>query len=475
MQGASRLVQRVEEDFDLLRHRIGGWSSWAVFRPVVVRRVMQMPLDHQRPPDPSARWRRLRGAAMDLPAVARLKPSRVLAKTSAVARRDIRDGRTADVFFDDLLTRIGGGIKVEDAQPARSRPPALVPPAITTTLMAMVAERIARVSTPPGAREQAAIFARVLREHIGVEIGERRLEAALCEFWWMRAAYGWLLDRVTPEVVLTTNPEVALLAAAKERGIRTAELQHGLLTRDYISYSWTPYALTHKASIPSPDRFLTHGSYWSDELRATGFWGPELRTTGSISLDAPRQRRPDRDGVFRILVTTQGTDTVRLIAFLRAFVQRMGSRTRYELAIAMHPLYDHSNAEWSAAFGQSPNVRIHNGDRSVYDLLSHADVHLSICSTCHYEAIAFGVPTVVLPLFDHEVVMHLVAEGAATLAGDPDALADAFVAAPPPMLPPTTRERYYCAGALDSTVREIEALLAEPRERSGLSLGGAWR
>ena len=460
MQAASRRVREVEERLDLLRHRRGRWSSWSVIRSGVVRRVMRMPLDAAPPSTAAARWRRLRHAVGDAGRFPWLRRSPVLVKTSVSARGDLDGGRSKDVYFDDLIRHLGGAVKIEDDnQATRDLAPPLIPADLTSTLISMTAERMARRSPPDGTLEQSALFSRILRDELEVDVSEERIASRLSEFWWMRAGYGRLLGVVRPRVVLTMDPEVALVAAARERGIAAIELQHGVLTRDYISYSYGPYASAYRGSLPVPDRFLTYGPYWTDEMKATGFWGDEVRTTGSISLDAHRSQPPRTTAaIYRIVVTAQGTDTARLIDFLRAFVRALDDRLAYELAIKLHPIYDTSKEVWVDAFAAFPCVTVRGREASVYELLSAADLHMSIFSTCHYEAIGLGVATAVVPLYDHEVVLHLVDEGSAILAENPADLADRVVNRRPSSPPPWARDKYFASNALANVAGELEAV-----------------
>jgi hypothetical protein len=53
-----------------------------------------------------------------------------------------------------------------------------------------------------------------------------------------------------------------------------------------------------------------------------------------------------------------------------------------------------------------------------------SDLHLSIYSACHFEALGIGTPTAILALPGHELVQELAARGDAILIDSPERLAD---------------------------------------------------
>ena len=56
-----------------------------------------------------------------------------------------------------------------------------------------------------------------------------------------------LLKRIRPRILFVADPgEYAIVAAAKELGVKVIELQHGINDRYHCGYAWTRYALPYK-------------------------------------------------------------------------------------------------------------------------------------------------------------------------------------------------------------------------------------
>jgi hypothetical protein len=283
-------------------------------------------------------------------------------------------------------------------------------------------------------------------------------------FHWESRLYRMLLRRVRPSCVLLGEAgDHAITAAARELGISVVEFQHGFTHRHFPGNSWARAALAHKARMTVPDRMFLYGRHWANELAAHGFWTEELRVVGSLRIDSHRQRPTRRNAEqATFLVTTQGVETQPMIAFIRAALEHVEGRCHYRCVIKTHPLYHGSDREFTAAFGANPAVQIVAGSESpsTFDLLREAHLHLSIASTCHYEALALGVPTVILPLAGSEAVRHLQESGHAFLPRDPLELGEILLRWQAHRVPPGAGDDYFTPGALGNIQRELAALPA---------------
>jgi hypothetical protein len=89
------------------------------------------------------------------------------------------------------------------------------------------------------------------------------------------------------------------------------------------------------------------------------------------------------------------------------------------------------------------------------ELLAKADLHLSVSSACHFDAIGLGVPTAILALRNHETVMPLIDRGHAILAKSPKDLADIVTAVSELKVSSETSAFYFRPGALDNILAEL--------------------
>lgn len=461
----SARLQRFEEKHDLLQHRFDGWCAWPVLRFSVGRALQNLPLDQgsrvfSRPQ--LALW-----TIHDLLRMPWLPKSQILAKTYSSYHVEREAGARKDVFFDDVLRAYQRGFKLEVLNRAarRREEPLLVPRNLTTVALQLLGAQLARRFPAPGIAAPAQAISEATVDGLGeVGLSASFVARRLTDFYWGKRLMKGLLRQVRPKVVLLADiADLPITAAARELGIGVVEFQHGICHRDFLGNSWTRYALAYKDSMALPHRVFLYGEHWRREMQANGFWGPELRVVGNSRVDWYRQVGSQRrDDVCTMVLTTQGADTERLIAFLAAFARLAESEgfEGYELFVKMHPSYPTNRRLFEEALGGWKSVRIVSGDESpgTFELLARSHLHLSIYSFCHYEALALGVPTAIVPLTGAENVMHLHEAGQAFCPRTPEELLGIVTRWREHDVPRSTRDEYFTPGALDNIRRELAQL-----------------
>lgn len=216
--------------------------------------------------------------------------------------------------------------------------------------------------------------------------------------------YTRLLEQASPRVlvVMCAYGRHAAVAAAMRMGIPVVELQHGIIHRDHPGYIWPAEARGIRERLPIPNRIATYGDFWSDLLLSGGFWQPrEITSIGSVRMDWLRgQAKQDRHnrGEVRIVFTTQYATRKSAIPLLGKFLDvANGSGLRFRLTVKVHRSEAAFLGEYRRLSRWCPNVTVlsaYQGD--TLSLIRDSDVHVSGWSTCHYEAVGLGTPTIVV-------------------------------------------------------------------------------
>lgn len=464
-------LRSFEREHNLLRHEVDGWCAWPILRLAVGYSLEQLALAKR---ESMRRAERVALAAEDLTGLVRLRPVRYLVKSSVSGLVDEQGGRYKDVWFGDLLDVLPGVVKVDGINnpaflPRRAR--AHWKGDLTTTLFDGAAAALARAHRPA----QVTTAARGIARSLHAEFGPDRfqvawVESVLAQFYWSKRAYSALLSRIRPQYVLTADPgEAALVAAARERGIEVLEMQHGVIYGNHHAYGWSQYALPYRERMPIPHELLLYGSFWKEELDRNGFWGNALRVVGSLRVDTYRSHRACRPagGPRTVLVTTQGIDTDEVVRFLSEFLQGVDG-VSLRLIVKLHPAYEQRKDPYTAALGADPRVTVLLGSEgaSTFDLLTRADLHVSISSTCHYEAIGLGVPTAVLPFTTHEIVRPLWEAGHARLLRSPGDLRDLVREKGALRVCDAVSGYYFAPGALENLCARLGNAKATPAARA---------
>lgn len=468
------LLRELEERRALLRHTFDGWSIWPLFRMQVAMAL----LDPQATPKGGgsggqfSRKEMVRLALGDMMAwCSAPRGIRALMVTCSSYRTDTEEGRPKDTMFDDYGRRLGDVFKFERINNRRLfelNAQSVLPSRMTNSLMTLLQRLCARLPVPAAARSAAEALvadiagtpaARVLT----TEVVARRLAA----FRHGRRQWRSLCRRVRPRVVLIDDGcyQHDLMAGAKEAGVWVMELQHGTFTPEGPEYCWSRAALAHREQMPVPDRFLVFGEHWRGLLEADGFWTDRVSIVGSTRIDLHRKvsrfEKRAHPGLV-MLVTTQGVAREELVRWIQEVMRALKDQPAFRVIVKLHPGYDHDPAPYQSALGNDRRVVVQPGTEgpTTFERLLEADLHASISSSCHFDSLALGTPTVILGLPSHEYVLNILESGHAALARSPQEWADVVRATTGARVPEAVGHHYFRAGAAENlaeAVTEIES------------------
>jgi hypothetical protein len=459
-------IQLMEVKYDLLQHQVDGWCVWPVLRFPVALTLLNLPFVKK---DPFRLRELLFIAAKDAPRFIFPRKSSYAVVTYSSARAEQENGLYKDVFFDDLLRDIGSFFKIEKLNTKafiHQSNNALIKSDISSTLIDLLLGFVfSRIKTPSTVLAVAKNLSKSLREEEGLEsFTDEKVAGYLSNFYWRKRIYKWLFSRIAPKYLFLADgySEHDIIAAAKEQGVKVFEFQHGGFCQGGPEYSWFAHAIAYKPKMPIPDRFLLYGDYWQQELDSDGFWGENLLPVGSIRLDQYRKRRSlhrNKDSICRIILTTQGMHTSKLIEFISTFLKLCDKRIAVEFCIKLHPAYETNKEEYLKYLGKDERIKIFLGSEppSTFELLCNADLHLSISSTCHYDALGLGVPTVILPFENANIdwVLPLYQKGHAFLANSPQELLNLVLRWKDIKVPASVINFYFKTGALENIKAEF--------------------
>lgn len=145
-----------------------------------------------------------------------------------------------------------------------------------------------------------------------------------------------------------------------------------------------------------------------------------------------------------------------LLIFIREFLTECA--VPIILYIKLHPAYDPFVLRYQEVLGHDKRVTIISGnsDPDTHSLLSECDLHISISSACHYDAIGLEIPTIVLALPNYEIVLDLVNTGAAIIAKDGKELAGIVNSRKWQSVPKELSKHYYKTGFVSNIIEWVD-------------------
>jgi hypothetical protein len=439
--------------------RVDGWSAWRVMRNFAYYSAAALPLVSPARSQASRVRAALVGSLRLAGHLLRGRRVDVLVKTARSALRMDTPAGARDVYFDGFLGEYRH-FKLEevnsaqyDDQARRARHPAHLD-AVVFTFWGKVLSKLKPAPAPAAdfARTVSAELAREVDVHIPVAALLERISTA----YWQGRLYGLLLARLRPRVVLGSDTgDYGLMIACAKAGIPFIELQHGIFDAKHPDAVPTDAEGTDRELL-IPDALASRGAHWVNALAGTRH-AAAARLMGNELIDqALDARAADAGGADRphtLVVTSQGLDVESLAQWLSDMVAAAPPGLDWRLRIKLHPVYDLGATAFDALEADD-RVEVVPGAAApnVFQLLSQADLHLSIASACHFDALAIGVPSVVVPLSGHEIMLDAIDGRSLVLATDP-----AEVWTSPPA-PPSQSDRmaYSQPGFLDN----MRALIA---------------
>lgn len=196
-----------------------------------------------------------------------------------------------------------------------------------------------------------------------------------------------LLDRVQPRLILVEGGcyghNAVLNTVAHRRGIRVAELQHGMITRGHDVYNVAlAMAVDPGYRRSQPDTLLTYGDWWSAQITAP--------VGTKVTIGDPRRKLPplvDRQASRRVVVVGDGIETDWYVDQTRRLQGAAGST--WHVVFRPHPL------ERRRLGGRQHPVEL-DTEPDVARSLANAHAVLAEASTVMFEAI--GVTPLVIAL-----------------------------------------------------------------------------
>jgi hypothetical protein len=270
------------------------------------------------------------------------------------------------------------------------------------------------------------------------------------------AAYRRLLDRIRPKALIVvvhySHRLFPIVRAARERGIPTIELQHGVIGPEHLPYNMAKQA----RPLTLPDHLLLFGEYWRTLCPRLPFTDECVHAIGYGHFERcsrPRFRASDTKPR-RVLFLSQPS-IGRELGEWAALVSSRLSRAECQIVYRLHPS---ERAGWRTKYPAlaAANVEVVAGG-DLYEQFATCDAQVGVYSTAVFEGVASGLDTLVAGLSGHEGVLGLVDAGAARLARDTDELVELLNA---PMAPaPAVAQSVFRPGAVANFAGFLQDLL----------------
>ncbi|MDX9828071.1 MAG: hypothetical protein RBT73_10045 [Spirochaetia bacterium] len=231
---------------------------------------------------------------------------------------------------------------------------------------------------------------------LSLETLERLHRSYIARYWAFRILLAPLRISEAFLVSAYTYSEVCMLM--KERGINVSEIQHGLIGRTHSGYNYR----IKDARLPTPNRIFVYDEFWKNELLLAGYYSEDaISVTGRLKYDAISKEKPSPLKLPFVVITGQGVFTDRVIEFMKkAILDQKERKNKCAFVYIPHPneSSDTANAV-RTALGSLSAVGKADG-YTTEEYIFHSVAHVSIYSSCHFDAIHLLGKTYILDVME---------------------------------------------------------------------------
>lgn len=238
-----------------------------------------------------------------------------------------------------------------------------------------------------------------------VMLSENSLRLAYKRFYAQKCFYTWLFKKKKFKTlfVVQNNLQKGMFCAAHQLGIPVIELQHGIVNKSHMAYSYPEGYKDLGEKIFTPDKIFSFAPFWFKDI-----YNPSCRffPIGNDYM-APHVGREKIEKKSFVVVSANvfGNDLTKLVAEIVQDKRAEGFKFYFKL----HPNQFWQFDEYCEKFKNCTNVEVISNQQSMHNLLEKVENMLVITSTAVYEALYAGVKVFVYKRLSYDV--HLDVEG----------------------------------------------------------------
>ncbi|MCG3225826.1 MAG: hypothetical protein H7645_02825 [Candidatus Heimdallarchaeota archaeon] len=231
--------------------------------------------------------------------------------------------------------------------------------------------------------------------------------------------YQKLLRKTKPKaaIVVCSYGKENFIEACKLNDIPVIELQHGVITKYHVGYS---YEKETAKKHYFPDFLFTFGNYWKETVNYP-IQKEKILNVGYPELEIRKQNYQNAKKKKQILFISQKT----IGSLLSRFAVKLSQKEDldYRIIYKLHPFEVLSWKENYPWLKQSKIEVVDHQRVNLYQLFAESEVLVGVYSTAIFEGLSFGLSTFLVDIVGIDYMEDLIQTGIATKISKPEELA----------------------------------------------------
>lgn len=253
---------------------------------------------------------------------------------------------------------------------------------------------------------------------------QKKLVRSVLEGEILRKEYGKLLDKIQPQIIVEVvgyaKHCMIINDLAKERNIKTIELQHGTMHADHAAYH---YAYGVREIAYFPDVIFTFSDYWKCCI-CVPIDATNIVAVGYPYFERKLEQYPkvphDKKTILFISQGTIGTELSKLAAEL--FLSLDSSK--YRIIYKLHPEEYNGWRDKCPWLCQEGIEVVDSLEHNIYEYFAQSDIQVGAYSTAIYEGLGFGLQTYIYQVGHADTMKGLCEQGYAAWVRSAEELSD---------------------------------------------------
>tara|TARA_Y100001933_G_C18977893_1_gene555380 strand:+ start:192 stop:1394 length:1203 start_codon:yes stop_codon:yes gene_type:complete len=207
--------------------------------------------------------------------------------------------------------------------------------------------------------------------------------------------YKILFKRINPKIVFVQNasygPQAYLIKLLKDLNIKSAEFQHGTITKGHLAYNYADKIIEENFfKNYHPDYLLMFGKYWMSQTNTDSkkliIGSPHLSTKISGVKNIKNKKNQN------IIIISQGSMTDVFVKLAIDLAKKV--KKNYKIIFKLHPAEIGFNERYKPLF-EYENINI-SSNEDIYDVFAKGDFFLGCYSTVIFESLIYNKPIFIL-------------------------------------------------------------------------------
>jgi len=240
---------------------------------------------------------------------------------------------------------------------------------------------------------------------ISIEITDKALLSKYVEFIAGYTLYKLFFKFLNIEkaYVVSAPTKSDMVAALKSLDIEIIDVQHGVIGKLHRGYNFN---LEKSNTLPVVDRIDVYNQFWKDELINAGYFtNNQINIVGRLKYDIVKSEIEELNFNY-IVFTGQGAFFEKIINFFResdALLKKKNIKMFYKT----HPRELASEIdELKESIDILTTSEIYDGIYTTEELIKNSLAHISVFSSCHFDAVYYNNKTYILDIMDDNIMRY---------------------------------------------------------------------